>query len=136
SKRAGNSRPSAPGGDRAGRGRRRRSERRANAAVPSPRRTAGRRAGTPSGAAGSACCSGVQRAPAALIYYPPLFVGFATLPHSPEEKRKVLARIRRIRGQCEGLERALESGVDCGPVLQQIAAIRGAVNGLMSEVLE
>ncbi|MEN1929801.1 metal/formaldehyde-sensitive transcriptional repressor [Luteimonas sp. MJ250] len=58
------------------------------------------------------------------------------MPHSPEEKRKVLARIRRIRGQCEGLERALESGVDCGPVLQQIAAIRGAVNGLMSEVLE
>ena len=58
------------------------------------------------------------------------------MPHSPEEKKKVLARIRRIRGQCEGLERALETGADCGPVLQQIAAIRGAVNGLMSEVLE
>jgi DNA-binding FrmR family transcriptional regulator len=58
------------------------------------------------------------------------------MPHSPEEKRKVLARIRRIRGQCEGLERALETGADCAPVLQQIAAIRGAVNGLMSEVLE
>jgi DNA-binding FrmR family transcriptional regulator len=58
------------------------------------------------------------------------------VPHSPEEKKKVLARIRRVRGQCEALERALESGADCGPVLQQIAAIRGAVNGLMSEVLE
>src|SRR3546814_16176183 len=58
------------------------------------------------------------------------------MPHSPEEKKKVLTRIRRIRGQCEGLERALEAGADCGPVLQQIAAIRGAVNGLMSEVLE
>ncbi len=58
------------------------------------------------------------------------------MPHSPEEKRKVLTRIRRIRGQCEGLERALEAGADCAPVLQQIAAIRGAVNGLMSEVLE
>lgn len=58
------------------------------------------------------------------------------MPHSPEEKKKVLARIRRIRGQCEGLERALEAGADCAPVLQQIAAIRGAVNGLMSEVLE
>src|SRR3546814_4761644 len=53
------------------------------------------------------------------------------MPHSPEEKKKVLTRIRRIRGQCEGLERALEAGADCGPVLQQIAAIRGAVNGLM-----
>lgn len=58
------------------------------------------------------------------------------MPHSPEEKKKVLARIRRIRGQCEGLERALDAGADCAPVLQQIAAIRGAVNGLMSEVLE
>lgn len=58
------------------------------------------------------------------------------MPHSPGEKNKVLARIRRIRGQCEALERALENGTDCGPVLQQIAAIRGAVNGLMSEVLE
>ena len=58
------------------------------------------------------------------------------MPHSHEEKKKVLARVRRIRGQCDGLERALEAGADCGPVLQQIAAIRGAVNGLMSEVLE
>ena len=58
------------------------------------------------------------------------------MPHSPEEKRKVLARVRRIRGQCDALDRALEAGADCGPVLQQIAAIRGAVNGLMSEVLE
>src|SRR3546814_14150214 len=58
------------------------------------------------------------------------------MPHSPEEKKKVLTRIRRIRGQCEGLERALEAGADCAPVLQPIAAIRGAVTGLMSEVME
>ena len=58
------------------------------------------------------------------------------MPHSPEEKKKVLARVKRIRGQCDALERALDAGADCHPVLQQIAAIRGAVNGLMSEVLE
>ncbi len=58
------------------------------------------------------------------------------MPHSPEEKKKVLARVRRIRGQTDALERALEQGADCLPVLQQIAAIRGAVNGLMSEVIE
>ncbi|QDH68923.1 formaldehyde-responsive transcriptional repressor FrmR [Marilutibacter alkalisoli] len=58
------------------------------------------------------------------------------MPHSPEEKKKVLARIRRVRGQAEALERALEGGAECVAVLQQIAAIRGAVNGLMSEVLE
>ncbi|THF62987.1 formaldehyde-responsive transcriptional repressor FrmR [Pseudothauera nasutitermitis] len=58
------------------------------------------------------------------------------MPHSPEEKKRVLTRVRRIRGQAEALERALEAGADCAPVLQQIAAIRGAVNGLMSEVME
>lgn len=58
------------------------------------------------------------------------------MPHSPEEKKRALTRVRRIRGQCDALERALEAGADCAPVLQQIAAIRGAVNGLMSEVLE
>lgn len=58
------------------------------------------------------------------------------MPHSPADKKKALTRVRRIRGQAEALERALESGADCAPVLQQLAAIRGAVNGLMSEILE
>ena len=58
------------------------------------------------------------------------------MPHFPEDKKKVLTRVRRVRGQLDALERALESGADCAPVLQQLAAIRGAVNGLMSEVLE
>ncbi len=58
------------------------------------------------------------------------------MPHTPTEKKKALTRARRIRGQLEALERALEEGADCAPVLQQLAAIRGAVNGLMSEVLE
>ena len=58
------------------------------------------------------------------------------MPHSPREKKRVLARVRRIKGQLEALERALEAGADCAPVLQQIAAVRGAVNGLMSEVME
>ncbi len=58
------------------------------------------------------------------------------MPHTPQEKQRVLARVRRIRGQTDALERALLTGIDCGAVLQQIAAIRGAVNGLMSQVLE
>ena len=60
----------------------------------------------------------------------------AAVPHSPAEKKKALARVRRIRGQLDALQRALEEGADCAPVLQQLAAVRGAVNGLMSEVLE
>ncbi|WP_322045245.1 formaldehyde-responsive transcriptional repressor FrmR [Paraburkholderia sp. J67] len=58
------------------------------------------------------------------------------MPHTVEEKKRVLARVRRVRGQLDALERALEEGTDCGPILQQIAAVRGAINGLMAGVLE
>lgn len=58
------------------------------------------------------------------------------MPHTPQEKKRVLARVGRMRGQCEALERALQQGADCAAVLQQIAALRGAVNGLMAQVLE
>lgn len=58
------------------------------------------------------------------------------MSHTVHDKKKLLARVRRIRGQSAALEQALEQEADCGAVLQQIAAIRGAVNGLMLEVLE
>lgn len=58
------------------------------------------------------------------------------VPHSPEEKKRAITRLRRIRGQVDGLERAIAAGTDCGPILQQIAALRGAVNGLMAGVLD
>lgn len=56
------------------------------------------------------------------------------MPHTPEEKKRAVTRLRRIRGQVDALERAVEAGADCAPVLQQIAALRGAVNGLMAGV--
>ncbi len=58
------------------------------------------------------------------------------MAHTIQGKAKLLTRVRRIRGQSAALEDALESEADCAAILQQIAAIRGAVNGLMSEVLE
>ncbi|MGJ0625516.1 formaldehyde-responsive transcriptional repressor FrmR [Xenorhabdus bovienii] len=58
------------------------------------------------------------------------------MPHSPEEKKRVLIRVRKIKGQIEALESVLQQQADCSSVLQQIAAIRGAVNGLMAGVLE
>ncbi|WP_174873530.1 metal/formaldehyde-sensitive transcriptional repressor [Vogesella oryzae] len=58
------------------------------------------------------------------------------MAHTVKGKKQLLTRIRRIKGQAEGLEKALESEADCSAILQQIAAIRGAVNGLMVEVLE
>ncbi len=58
------------------------------------------------------------------------------MPSTPEAKKKTLTRVRRIRGQIDALERALDEGAECRAILQQIAAVRGAVNGLMAEVLE
>lgn len=56
--------------------------------------------------------------------------------HITREKTKLLNRVRRIRGQVEAIERALEGEDDCVQVLQLIASTRGAINGLMAEVLE
>jgi len=58
------------------------------------------------------------------------------MSHTIHDKKKLLARVRRIKGQAGALESALEQESDCTAILQQIAAIRGAVNGLMVEVLE
>jgi DNA-binding FrmR family transcriptional regulator len=58
------------------------------------------------------------------------------MAHTITGKKGLLTRVRRIKGQTEALERALEQETECSAVLQQIAAIRGAVNGLMAEVLE
>ena len=58
------------------------------------------------------------------------------MPHTIQGKKQLLTRVRRIKGQADALEKALENQTDCSAILQQIAAIRGAVNGLMAEVLE
>lgn len=48
----------------------------------------------------------------------------------------LVARVRRIAGQVAAVERGLAGGAECAAVLQQVAAIRGAVDGLMGEILE
>ena len=58
------------------------------------------------------------------------------MSHTTRDKQKLLNRVRRIKGQVEGIEKALESEQDCYRVLQIIVSCRGALNGLMAEVLE
>ncbi len=58
------------------------------------------------------------------------------MTHTVREKSKLLTRVRRIRGQVEALERGLENEVGCADMLMLIASVRGAVNGLMAEVME
>lgn len=58
------------------------------------------------------------------------------MAHTIRNKKKLLHRVRRLRGQVEAVERLLEGEKDCSEILQQIAACRGSINSLMSEVLE
>jgi DNA-binding FrmR family transcriptional regulator len=56
--------------------------------------------------------------------------------HTAKEKTKLLNRVRRIRGQMEAVERALETESQCSEILHLLAATRGGLNGLMAEVIE
>jgi DNA-binding FrmR family transcriptional regulator len=58
------------------------------------------------------------------------------MSHTIREKQKLLARVRRIRGQIEGIERALDEESECDRILHLIAGARGAMAGLMAEVIE
>jgi DNA-binding FrmR family transcriptional regulator len=58
------------------------------------------------------------------------------MSHTIREKKRLLARVRRIRGQVEAIERALEEEAGCETVMHLIAGVRGATSGLMTEVLE
>ncbi|HKO69478.1 MAG TPA: metal/formaldehyde-sensitive transcriptional repressor [Bradyrhizobium sp.] len=58
------------------------------------------------------------------------------MTHTIREKKKLLARVGRIRGQIEAIERALSEEADCERVMHMIAGIRGGVAGLMAEVVE
>lgn len=57
------------------------------------------------------------------------------MSHVNQNKSRVVTRVRRLKGQLEALERALEGDADCLDVLTQAAAIRGASQGLMVELL-
>ena len=58
------------------------------------------------------------------------------MSHTIRNKQKLILRSKRIRGQFQALERVLDEERDCSEVLQIISAARGAVNSLMTELLE
>ena len=58
------------------------------------------------------------------------------MSHTIQEKDKLLHRVRRVRGQIEAVERALEDEKGCANVLQLVVAARGAMNSLMAEIIE
>ena len=58
------------------------------------------------------------------------------MAHTTRDKEKLVVRMRRIRGQVEAIERSLKEEHECAEVLQLVAACRGALNGLMAELVE
>lgn len=58
------------------------------------------------------------------------------MAHTIRDKSKLLARVRRIQGQAAALEKLIDEEIDCVAILQQSAAIRGAVNGLIAALIE
>jgi DNA-binding FrmR family transcriptional regulator len=58
------------------------------------------------------------------------------MSHVVEDKQKLLNRVRRLRGQLDALERALEGDEGCSEVMRLLTAVRGAINSVMAEVVE
>lgn len=58
------------------------------------------------------------------------------MAHTVRDKSSLLKRVRRIQGQLRSLEAQLDAESDCVAVLQQAAAVRGAINGLMAAIVE
>ncbi|WP_091735575.1 metal/formaldehyde-sensitive transcriptional repressor [Phenylobacterium immobile] len=58
------------------------------------------------------------------------------MSHTTEHKAQLLARIRRIAGQVAAIEKAISDEAGCSAILHQVAGVRGAVLGLMDELVE
>lgn len=56
--------------------------------------------------------------------------------HIQSNKEQLLARVRRIAGQVAAIERAIAEDTGCAAILHQVAGVRGAVFGLMDELVE
>jgi DNA-binding FrmR family transcriptional regulator len=58
------------------------------------------------------------------------------MSHTKVGKEALLQRVKRIAGQVQAIERALEGDADCAKTLHLVAATRGAMNGLLDEIIE
>ncbi|HXC47838.1 MAG TPA: metal/formaldehyde-sensitive transcriptional repressor [Candidatus Sulfotelmatobacter sp.] len=58
------------------------------------------------------------------------------MTHIAKEKLELVSRSKKIIGQMESVLRGLEEDAHCAEVLQRLSAARGAINGLMGELME
>ena len=57
------------------------------------------------------------------------------MSHLSTSQADLIARVRRIGGQVGAVERSLREDADCATVLHLVAAVRGAVNGLLDQII-
>ncbi|MDB5526811.1 MAG: metal/formaldehyde-sensitive transcriptional repressor [Rhizobium sp.] len=58
------------------------------------------------------------------------------MSHTTKNKSKLLARVRRMKGQMEAIEKALDAEAPCNEILNMVASVRGAMTGLTAELIE
>jgi len=58
------------------------------------------------------------------------------MTHTIYDKQKLLNRVRRLRGQVDAIERAVDREAGCSEVMQLLTTVRGALSGIMAEVIE
>src|SRR5260370_33858063 len=73
-----------------------------------------------------------------LVFYYTVYsmLGGGAVAHTVEEKKELLVRVNRIQGQLQGIKESIEGEKECADVLQQIAACRGAMGSLLSQIIE
>ena len=57
------------------------------------------------------------------------------MSHLSQSRPDLVSRVRRISGQVGAIEKGLGGDASCAELLQLVAAVRGAVNGLMDEII-
>ncbi|MDI6873768.1 metal-sensitive transcriptional regulator [Candidatus Solincola sp.] len=57
------------------------------------------------------------------------------MPADEDPRKAVLRRLRRIEGQVRGIIRMVEEGKDCREVLNQVAAVRSAMERVGAQII-
>lgn len=58
------------------------------------------------------------------------------MSHITENRAALRTRVRRLKGQVDALDKAIGESDDCLAVLTQAAAVKGAAQSLMLELLD
>lgn len=63
-------------------------------------------------------------------------MGELCVAHTKQDRKKIISRINRLKGQLDSTARLLERDADCYKVLQVLSSCRGALNGLMGDLVD